>query len=218
MRWAPLAFVLVASPVAAAPRKDFPCKGCLLEARATKSPLLIVLHGDGQNALSMEPAWSKPAAAHKTSLLLAQCPKDLGCKDSFWRWNGDPKWLDGLADAVAKEYPVDADRVWLAGWSGGATYLGLRAFELSGRFAAMTIDGGGMAPSAVCPKRVLPSYFLVGDQNPYHHYAIGLRDALTRCTGEVEWDLRKGQAHAGEWTALVASAGKILTWLEAHPR
>lgn len=218
MRRALFLLLLWPSALNAAPRKDFPCKGCLLEARTTKSPLLIVLHGDGQNAAAMAPAWTKPAAAHKVSLLLAECPKDLGCKDSFWKWNGDPKWLDGLADAVSKDYPVDADRVWLAGWSGGGTYLGLRAFDLSNRFAAMTIDGGGMAPSTACPKRTLPTYFLVGDQNPYHQYAIDLRDAVTRCKGEIVWDLRKGQGHPGEWTALVKDGDKILTWLEAHPR
>lgn len=213
-----LGLLLVPATASAAPRKDFPCKGCLFEGRPSKSPLLIVLHGDGQSPDAMAPAWSKPAAARNVALLLLQCPRDLGCKDSFWKWNGDPKWLDGLADAVIKEYPIDRDRVWLAGWSGGASYLGLHAFELSNRFAAIAIHGGGMAPYGKCPKKVLPTYFLVGDKNPYHSLAIDLRDAITSCNGEVVWDVRKGQGHPGEWTALGGTADKMLTWLDAHPR
>lgn len=210
-----LAVSLLPISAAAAPQKDFPCKGCLFENNGDR--LLVVLHGDNQNAAAMAAPWSKPAAAHKVSLLLAQCPQDLGCKDSFWKWNGDPKWLDGLVDAVAKQQTIDAKRVWLAGWSGGASYLGMYAFRLD-RFAAITFDGGGLAPFGLCPKRTLPAYFLVGDKNPYHHYAVDLRDALSKCGGEIEWDLRKGADHPAEWTALNKTADKILTWLEAHPK
>jgi poly(3-hydroxybutyrate) depolymerase len=210
-----LALALLWGLSAAMPQKDFPCKGCVFEPHG--DALLVVLHGDGQSAEVMRGPWSKVAADHAVSLLLVQCPKDLGCNGSFWQWNGDPKWLDGLVDAVAKQQAIDAKRVWIAGWSGGGTYLGMNAFKLS-RFAAMSIDGGGMTTGGACPKHTPPTYFLVGDKNPLHNLAIDLRDALTKCGGEIVWDLRKGANHPAEWDALNKSADRILTWFEAHPK
>lgn len=208
VRWMMAVGMALLPTTALAARKDFPCKGCIFEDNGDK--LLLVLHGDGQTAAAMQAPWSKPAAAHGVSLVLAKCPAA-----SCWQWNGDPKWLDDMVDAVARERTVDARRVWLAGWSGGASYLGLHAFALQ-RFAAVSFDGGGLAPSGTC--RPIPSYFLVGDQNPYHQYAVELRDALGACGSEVVWDLRKGAGHPAEWSALLKSSDAILTWFEAHPK
>jgi poly(3-hydroxybutyrate) depolymerase len=101
-------------------------------------------------------------------VLSLQCPVDQGCKDSWWKWNGDPGWIVDQVAAVAKAVPIDPARIYLAGWSGGATYLGMHAPAWSAAFAAVVIHGGGHRPSAGCPERPLPAYFLAGDRNPFH--------------------------------------------------
>jgi hypothetical protein len=213
-----ISVLLFATTAGAAVRKDFPYPGSVYESvDKTPAPLLVVLHGDNQQASTMRAAWSAPAAKRAISVLYLQCPKALGCKGSFWSWNGEPKFIDDAVDALGKD--VDPDRVWIAGWSGGASYLGMRAFDLSDKYAALSFNGGGLSPlSSNCPSRVLPAYFLVGDKNPLHHLAKELRASLGGCNAEVVWDLRPGADHSGEWKALEKDADKVLAWLEVHPR
>lgn len=213
-----IAVLLFPTTATAAVRKDFPYAGSVYESVDTSpAPLLVVLHGDNQQASAMRAAWSAPAAKRSIAVLYLQCPKALGCKGSFWSWNGEPRFIDDAVDALGKD--VDPERVWIAGWSGGASYLGMRAFELSDRYAALAFNGGGLSPlTSKCPARALPAYFLVGDKNPLHHLAKELRASLDACAAEVVWDLRSGKDHAGEWKALEKDADKVLAWFEAHPR
>jgi predicted esterase len=149
------------------------------------------------------------------ALLSLECPHDRDCKDSFWQWDGDPSWVIDQVAALTKQIRIDPDRMFLIGWSGGASYIGAHAVAWAGTFAAVVFHGGGMAPHTTdCPKR-LPAYFLVGDRNPLHHLAKDLRAYFDRCKQDVTWDLLKGADHAKEETALGPKKTQtILTWLE----
>lgn len=207
-------------------RKDFPCKGCLFDppgGDAKKAPLLVVLHGDKDTASAAAAPWENATASRHVALFVPQCPASEGCdKGSWWMWDGDPKWLDGRVRAIEAEYAIDADQIWLSGWSGGASYMGWRATSLGGRYAAIAITGGGMPPpdKSGCPRCSLPVYFMVGDANPLHHLAKSLREYFDACGGEVVWDLQKGATHGGELMALgkPAKVAAILDWFAAHPR
>jgi poly(3-hydroxybutyrate) depolymerase len=190
---------------------------CASVARADDTPLLVVLHGDGERAAVAAKRWQAAAKKRGWKLLALQCPRTEHCKDSWWKWNGDPQWL---RDQVAAVTGVDATRIYAAGWSGGATYLGMRAAAWSDTFAAVVIHGGGMAPAQdTCPARALPAYFLVGDKNPLHHLAVALHEFFARCTNDVVWDLVKGADHAKEHRALdPKKALAILDWLGTHTR
>jgi poly(3-hydroxybutyrate) depolymerase len=202
-----------------------PCPGCMLDAfgaAGAKQPLLVVLHGDHEQASTAAARWRAAAKTRGWALLALQCPAAEKCGPSWWQWNGDPRWIrDRVAD-VAAQIPIDPERTYLAGWSGGATYMGLRAPAWPDTFAAVVIHGGGMAPreeTAPCPTRTLPAYFLVGNQNPLHELAQDLRDYFTRCKQELRWDLIAGADHPKEDAALDGKrALAILDWLAAHPR
>ncbi|UQA56203.1 PHB depolymerase family esterase [Polyangium aurulentum] len=229
-----LAFALAAADARAEParRKDYPCKGCLFDpppAQDGKAPLLVVLHGDapGRGTPKVErdaSPWARPAAERGVALFAPMCPRELGCRaGSFWQWDqGDPPgWIAEQIDAIAKDHAIDPERVWIAGWSGGASFLGWHFARLGDRYAAVIFVGGGIPPrSAECPSCALPAYFLVGDKNPLHHLAVGLRDRVASCEGERVWDLLPGKHHAGEWAALAApgKAASLLDWLAKHPR
>jgi poly(3-hydroxybutyrate) depolymerase len=185
-------------------------------ARADDAPLLVVLHGDGERADVAAKRWRAATTKRGWKLLAPQCPRTENCKDSWWKWNGDPRWL---REQIAAVKGVDAQRIYAAGWSGGATYLGMRAPAWSESFAAVVIHGGGMAPAEdTCPAHALPAYFLVGDKNPLHHLAVSLREYFARCAGALEWDLVAG-GHRKEHRALdTKKALAILDWLSAHTR
>lgn len=186
-------------------------------AHADGKPLLVVLHGDRETASIAARRWQTAVKKRGWKMLALSCPRAEKCRDSWWQWNGDPHWL---RDRIAKVKDVDPQRIYAAGWSGGATYLGMRSQAFADMFAAIVIHGGGMMPSDdTCPKHALPAYFLVGDKNPLHHLVVDLHAYLARCGSDVVWDLVKGADHAKEHRALdLKKALAILDWLATHTR
>ncbi len=228
-----LALALVLASVAGATPKPAgkparpkpPCTGCTLDVYGDPGapmPLLVVLHGDREQASTAASRWRAAARQRRWALLSLQCPAGEQCKSSWWQWNGDPQWVRARIAEVAAQVPIDRDRTYVAGWSGGATYLGLRAPAWHDTFAAVVIHGGGMAPREdppACPARPLPAYFIVGDGNPLHALARDLRDYFIRCKQDVQWDLIPGADHAAEDRALDAKrALAVLDWLAARAR
>lgn len=214
------------APAKPAPPKP-PCTGCTLDVYGDASsgaplPLLVVLHGDREQASTAAARWRAAARQRRWALLSLQCPAAEQCKGSWWQWNGEPRWVREQIAQVASQVPIDRDRTYAAGWSGGATYLGLRAPVWHEIFAAIVIHGGGQAPreeAPVCPARALPAYFLVGDGNPLHSLTRDLRDYFVRCKQDVQWHLIPGADHPKEDRALDGKrALAILDWLAARSR
>jgi poly(3-hydroxybutyrate) depolymerase len=212
---------LAAGPVATR-LTDRPCQGCFvaLPSGDAPAPLLVLLHGDNQSAATLYEKWRGWAAARQIAVLAPSCPASEGCKGSWWRWDGDPTWLTRQVDEVEALHPIDRERLWLVGWSGGASYIGWNTQELERTFAAIVIHGGGLAPaSSACPRAPASVYFLVGDRNPLHDLAVDLRRHYDACGQEVQWSLLAGAAHEGEWEALNDKQGPaILDWLATKRR
>jgi MYXO-CTERM domain-containing protein len=125
-------------------------------------------------------------------------------------------------DAVAAHYPVDPARVYLSGWSGGATYIGFQRGDFESRFAAINLSGGGSPPGggAACAPCPAPVYYLMGDRNPLFASAVATRDFFKGCGHEVEWRLLPGADHGGELRAYSRpeQAASLLAWLSARPK
>jgi len=209
---------VAASRAAAAP----PCERCTLDAPAeldAPAPLVVVLHGDRETATAAAARWRAAVAKRGWVLLGLQCPAELGCKDSFWQWDGDPSWVADQVGKLERSIAIDPARVFLVGWSGGATYIGRHVQAWEPMFAALVIHGGGHEPyDDACPGH-LPAYFLVGDNNPLHALMKGLRAYFDRCHQDVTWNLVRGGDHDGERRALDGKkAAAILDWLAARPR
>jgi poly(3-hydroxybutyrate) depolymerase len=195
-----------------------PCEGCTLDVprRHGRMPLLVVMHGDHERASAAADRWREAARARGWAVLSLQCPCE---SESWYKWDGSPRWIRAQVDAVARKIAVDRARIYLVGWSGGATYIGMNAAAWPNEFAAVVIHGGGQPPDDdACPSR-LPAYFLVGDRNPAFPAAKRLRAYLEACGQDLRWDLVEGADHGDEHDALDASkARKILGWLDDHRR
>lgn len=206
-----LAALLAASPARAL------CPDCVASAPDVEAPLLVVLHGDAGSAKTMHDAWARFTKPRKIGLLSLACPKDEGCEGSYWRWNGDPAWIEREVEAFASEHAVDRNRLWLAGWSGGASYIGMRTTELERTFTGIVLHGGGVAPTSQdCGDANV--FFLFGSANPLHGLAVDLVHHYERCKNPLQATLLPAADHAGEWKALAAHGGEILDWLEARTR
>jgi len=199
------------------------CEGCTLDVppRTDPVPLLVVLHGNDETAAEAANRWRGAALARGWAVLALQCPRLLGCDDRgrWYRWHGDPRWVFDQIAAVETRRPLDAAHIYLAGWSGGATYIGMMAPHWHRRFAAVVFHGGGQRPaSSECP-RALPAYFLVGNENPAHPAVRRLRDYWKGCGQAFEWELLDGADHAREAAALdTPKAMAILQWLDRRSR
>jgi predicted esterase len=177
--------------------------------------MLVVLHGDRQSAASAAQRWRAATKERGWVLLSIQCPVDEGCKDSWWQWNGDPSFIAKQIDKVAASVKIDRTRIALAGWSGGASYMGANANAL--HYVGLVFHGGGMTGADGCASKQR-AYFLVGDRNPLHRLAIDLRAYFDRCKAEVVWDVIKGGDHDREDRALDRTkALAILDWLSSDP-
>jgi poly(3-hydroxybutyrate) depolymerase len=184
--------------------------------------LLVVLHGNRGTAEQAADRWRDAALARAWGVLGLQCPEAEGCDDAgrWYRWRGDPRWVVDQVAAVEAEHAIDPARIYLAGWSGGATYIGMNLPAWPATFAAAVIHGGGQPPEGdACPPAELPVYFLVGDANPAHPAARRLRDHVRACGQPYVWDLVEGADHAAEDRALdLVRASAILDWLAARAR
>jgi len=226
----------VPSAVSAQPAPaDAPCTGCVVVmppgAAAGPLPLLVVLHGDEGSPGRLVSAWKRSASEAGVVLFAPRCPTEEGCSGSWWRWGGDPAWLERRVSAIEAKHPIDPARRFLAGWSGGATYLGLFAPRWFPRFAAVSLAGGGAPPSdrttcapplraATAAGACAPVHYLMGDKNPLFSLAESTRDYLRACRHAVTWELLPGKDHGGEWRAYAApeQTTAILGWLLSHPQ
>lgn len=183
----------------------------VIEVPATRDPvpLVVILHGDRETARAAAARWRGAVKKRGWALLSLAVPEGT----SFWKWDGDPAWVK---DQIAAVDHVDRDHIYLIGWSGGATYIGMHAQAWPDTFAAVVLHGGGVAPADdACV--ALPAYFLVGDRNPLHALARQLRAYFDACDDAPVWDLVRGGDHAKEEAALTGpKAATILGWLADH--
>lgn len=212
-------------------------------------PLVVVLHGDEGSPRKVGPLWTplaengvcrgdasaspKSRTPHVCPSLLSpdeerrplrvfapQCPKSEGCKGSWWRWFGDVRWISERITELSGLVGVDPKRIYLAGWSGGASYLGMASPGWFPQVAALSLAGGGGPPRGSClanaGKDCAPIHHLMGDRNPLFDLATSTRDAFIACGHEVTWELVPGADHAGEWRAYSARVAEIAWWLLDH--
>jgi poly(3-hydroxybutyrate) depolymerase len=230
-RYALLLFLAVACGRDAASDRDDvsleppkpPCDGCTLDVppRTDPIPLLVVLHGNDESAGDAADRWRPAALSRGWAVLALRCPRGDGCDERgrWYRWRGEPDWVFAQVAEASRDRAFDRRRIYLAGWSGGASYMGLMAPHWHRRFAAVVFHGGGQPPAEDGCPRDLPAYFLVGDRNPAHPSAIRLRTYWEQCGQEVRWDLVEGANHAKEDEALDAvKAMQILGWLDRRAR
>jgi len=210
--------------------RDFPCAKCVTvlpapdpASAAFGVPVLVLLHGDGQAASTLFDAW-KSAAARGIAVVSLACPDAEGCKGSYWRWNGDPQWIQSHVDALSARVKIDRARLWLAGFSGGASYLGYRTQELEKTFSTLVIHGGGMSPASAVTASDASSttekrrtYFLLGDKNPLHYLARQLHAHYTQCGNPSTLRILEGVDHPGEWRALEKERTAIVDWMISPP-
>ncbi|HEU0035627.1 MAG TPA: PHB depolymerase family esterase [Kofleriaceae bacterium] len=203
----------------AATTDEAPCEDCVfIPAKGEHRPLLVLVHGDSETALKIADAFRDTARARDIAIFAPSCPKTCPLH-SFWRGNPDPSWIGNMVDELVKKHSLDPDRVWIGGWSGGASYVGYYLPKLAPRYAAVALMGGG-AYGGKCAKQKLPVWMLAGDKSWFHAIVKRAHERIQECKHEHVYKLFKGKDHDDEWKLVkkAETQATVLDFLEAHPR
>ncbi|HSS19081.1 MAG TPA: tetratricopeptide repeat protein [Pyrinomonadaceae bacterium] len=133
----------------------------------TKVPLIVLLHGTDHVGLSLAEKWD--TLAEKEGLIIV-APDSAD--PAHWSVPKDgPAFIHELVESVKATYPIDPQRVYLFGHSGGAVFALLMSLYESQYFAATAIHAGALdadsAQLVVLAKRKTPIHIQVGTVDEY---------------------------------------------------
>ncbi|HUN51314.1 MAG TPA: PHB depolymerase family esterase [Candidatus Sulfotelmatobacter sp.] len=157
----------------------------LPEQLSAPVPLVLVLHGAGGNGAGalVHYRWDEKAraagfiaAAPDAMPAFPELRTNFLTNPRYWSDGSgrgppahgridDTAFLAALIEALAARYPVDRSRIYVTGFSSGASMTHRAGLLLADRLAAIA-PVAGKAWSRSRPARPLPVLFLVGDQDP----------------------------------------------------
>lgn len=149
---------------------------------AAPAPLLVLLHGSGRNGLSLADKW-KDLAEQEGFVLLAPD----SAESAHWSVPDDgPAFLHHLVEAIRARHPINAQKIYLFGHSGGAIFALTMSLYESQYFAATAVHAGSLYPDTFLlidlAKRKVPIHIQVGTNDPLFPLASvrATRDALNQ--------------------------------------
>lgn len=144
--------------------------------------LLIALHGGNSNGVAFEAMTGLSALADREGFVVVY-PNAIGL------YRGKPYWNDGrvpavddvgfirqLIDELAHKYRIDRARVYITGFSNGASMTNRLGVELGDKIAAIAPVAGTLGIRQVQrwqPLRVLPVLYFHGTTDPFAYYSGG---------------------------------------------
>jgi poly(3-hydroxybutyrate) depolymerase len=168
------------------------------EKIAALPPLLVLLHGSGQDGLYMTKLWKDFADGHGMILL---APNAL--HTDSWRLKEDgPQFIAAAIDAARVEHPFDQRQVYLFGQSGGAVYALILAMLESDYFAAVSVHAGAWRRpdefnAMGFADQKIPVQIIIGDQDEFFSLDAAHRTetALQEAGFPVDLLIVEGQHH-----------------------
>ncbi|HYM32632.1 MAG TPA: PHB depolymerase family esterase [Candidatus Cybelea sp.] len=155
-------------------------------------PLVLVLHGAGGNGANALAAYRWDEAARRENFIaaapdampaLVDQPASFMFNPRYWNDGSargpeahmrvdDATFLGTLIDQIARKYPVDRHRVYVTGFSSGASMTHRAGLVLADRLAAIApVAGKSWTPTT--PSRAVPVLYVVGDSDPLTPLAGG---------------------------------------------
>lgn len=174
-------------------------------------PLLLALHGSGDNGRNYIQIWQ--AAVEKEKIIVLAPTRPRG-------YENNPKDLHAfyaLVDQIVSQYPVDPERLYLAGVSSGALVASWLAARNPGRWRELILIASAPSPEWVQnlkPEKFPPILFVHGHHDEQFNFEQILLEA-EELRGKgfqvgVIGDPSAGHTHKEEWNEA------ILKWIKTH--
>jgi polyhydroxybutyrate depolymerase len=155
-------------------------------------PLILAFHGHGGNGAGMARLTGLDALADRYQFIVAYPDGiDRGWNDGRRvNANGanDLAFAAALQDDLEKRYPIDPNRVYVTGFSNGATFANYLSCSQADRIAAFAPVSGTLpaVDQAGChPQRAIPELQIGGTADPIMPFSGGQIVLLGRDRGEV---------------------------------
>ena len=186
-------------------------------SHAERRPLLVMLHGCGQDAKSfaLSTRMNRVAARERFFVLYPEQLRQANAQ-GCWNWYdtrsgraySEAATLAAMIDQVCRLYPVDRERIAIAGMSAGASMGALLVTRYPGRFKALVMHSGIPPGAAHSPVSAIGA--MRGYRTPAAPMAVTAWPPLLVIHGAADLvvSANNGYAAAEVWAeAAGASAG-----------
>ena len=164
----------------------------------TGVPLIILLHGQGRNGLSIIERWRELAKKEKIIVVGPDAVSTQG-----WKIPEDgPDFIHELVENLKTRFPINPRRVYLFGHSAGATQALYLSLLESQYFTATVVHAGALreddGPYIARAQRKIPISIYVGTNDPLFPLPVvrATRDALNSNGFNSELTEIKGHTHS----------------------
>lgn len=149
-----------------------------------RMPVVFMLHGtsgDGARFWTMS-GWKETCETEKCIAVfpssLEFCINDTEGQKRTTKWNGDDlapiacpgqvlpddvAFIRGIVERLRRDYPVDEKRIYVSGFSSGATFASKLWAVMSDTFAAVAASAGFLYDATLAPAVPVPYYLTIGN-------------------------------------------------------
>lgn len=189
-------------------------------------PLVIVLHGSSGDGASIEVTTKMDSLADATQFLVAY-PNGTGGDFNLYPsdWNSgtccggaardqvdDLGFITALIKQISANSPVDARRIYIAGFSAGGYMAYHAGCQLSAKIAAIAVVSGDLVDPNCSPAKPVPLFAIHGTDDPVVAYT---EDAPPPHSAVPPLALGLPPS-VGFWTSLNKCSGGAVTKASAH--
>lgn len=187
-----------------------------------KLPLLVLLHGEAENSSSISDIWKTVAQKHNLVIAAPQGQYLIG--EGHYQWGSRLEAQDAVLKAIdqAKEkYPIDQEKIYLMGFSQGASYSLTIGLSNPERFAGIIAISPRYLHRLVdkslenAKTRSIALYLANGENEDPHLLANNrlAKDLLTKAGLKTELKLYRNTGHAFP-SNLAEEMEKAFLWIE----